>query len=206
MTSLTKKALPKIRIHSVSEERLVKDEIKDERLQPGQKVEVVFRKPTKNKLKAKPKACPDKVALWLLSDKEAEAGFFEAALIHRWTPIEYGLKYAKWQKNPDKGWPDLHPEQHLKRLSNHPSEIRSEIKATIYATSTITHVGKDSPHSGAKLLLDDLNIEKTVKDWRNAIVHEGARIDQHIYHICKGLIENSWINFDLNSDEWSMKF
>jgi len=205
MTNSTKKTLPRTRIHTVTEERVVRDEIKGERLQPGQKVEVVFRKPRKPKVKEKPTGCPDKVALWLLSDEEADAGYYEAALIHRWVPIEYGLKHVSWKGKPENGWPDLYPDQHLKRLSSQSSEIRSEIKVTIYATSTITHVGKDSPHSGAKLLLNDLKIEKTVKDLRNSVVHEGARIDQHIYQICKGLIENSWMSFGLNSDEWSMK-
>jgi len=204
MRSLTKNALPRRRIHTVAEERVVRDEIKDERLQLGQKVEVVFRKPVKKKIKVRPTGWPDKDYLWLLSDKEAAAGFYEAALIHRWTPFEYGLKYVSWKEKPEKGWPDLSPEQHLKRISDCSLSIQNKAKVTIYATSTITRIKKDSAHKTAKVLLSELNLEKTVKDWRNAIVHQGTRLDQHIYQVCKELIENNWANFGLNSDEWSM--
>jgi len=198
-----KKLLPRVRVHTVSEERVVRDEIHDKRLQLGQKVEVVFRKPIKKKVKAKPTECPDKVALWLLSDKEEDAGFYEAALIHRWAPFEYGLKHIKWMKSPDKGWPiNLHPQDYLSWPMQHQLKVRDQIKVNIYATSTITDLKKDSDHKTAKSLLSELKLRKTVKDWRNAIVHEGARIDQNVYQVCKKLIESSWKNLALNSDDW----
>jgi hypothetical protein len=138
----TKKLLPRAKIHVVNEERTIRDEIKDMRLQPGQKVEVVFRKPIKKKVKAKPTECPDKVALWSLSDQEEDAGFYEAALVHRWIPLEYALKHISWKEKPENGWPDLHPDQHLKQISDSSLSIQNQAKVTIYATSTITRLKK----------------------------------------------------------------
>lgn len=45
----------------------------------------------------------------------------------------------------------------------------------------LLHLLKKSDHKAAKVLLSELKLKKTVKDWRNAIVHEGARIDQRTY-------------------------
>jgi len=92
----------------------------------------------------------------------------------------------------------------LKLLADQSPEMCVQAKLTIYATTTITHSRKNSPYFRAKSLLETLNLKRTVKDWRNSIVHSGERIDQQTYQVCKELIENSWKSFALNSDEWAM--
>jgi hypothetical protein len=130
---------------------------------------------------------PDKDSLDALAEAESESGFFEAALLHLWIPLEYLCKELISNNSMDGAWPDSLGVQckPINKLCEN-----DDVKIALYSTATINK----QDHSTSKSILTELGLKETVKEYRNKVAHNGARLSKQEYYACKHLISNA---FDL---------
>jgi len=185
MTTTTKSPLPKHKIYTVGQDKIVQAMLHEEGLQIGQKFEVVFRKPRKMyKLRVinKPQA-PNYNYQTVLINKCIATKLFEAALIYKWVLLEYALKHQYWLNNGKKNWPERGNYSSWKFIQNkaHAGEENGQLlRATIY------HEAKED------FLVSLGQTKNTVVKWRNAIVHNGEQIDEGCFNQCSELIDHTW--------------
>jgi len=142
----------------------------------------MHKKQSSSYIKAKPKK-PDFTYLTDLAYREEKAGFYEAAFSHSWILLEYKLKEMMW--NHDKKWyPGLDPR--IKPLKDfcHNNDVA---KIVIYSENTLRKDVKGK-HASAYSFLKENTLDRTVRDIRNAVVHEGMRIYEERYLVCKRLM------------------